>query len=612
MYLKNISMLLLAACALATSTNARPVSSLSPDIGQLNAEFELQESLDESDLVYAVQRTRDDRIFLTPDNGYLKCPVLHNGGEGVMQKLNDESDRQRGTRVFGRRGVNSGASHAFIHRWGGEEPVAQWGLWIERIGPVKLHINTGGATGAEFRVELDGDSASFKSAGGSDDEIHLAASVELNVSRPGFHVLSIAGDKNMSRDLARNVRLHWIELEGQAAENAAVARVRWRPAATHARFSSSRMDSSRKVRMWVIEQDGTPGEHGFYAPIVTPFGYYGSGWRADGTVGGGINFSLWSYGRHQDEPPIERLSQIIAIGDPSARFGGFGHEGTGVKIRGWSPLQGRNGQRQAFALRVEPGVPTEYHDTYYAYFYANDLQQWVLYGVGENFNGGRFRGRAGSPEEMSMRIGSFVEVLGGPNRRRTGPYERRMRYRGWVMDEEENWYPIDRMTYGNINRQTGLTHTHRGIDEDGWFFNQTGGWALRRPDPEAGRFVAHPAPSKMTDVSYMTAEDMDRLMSLPSEVSVVRAAARGGRLRVQYEVENAGPKAKVTAFWGAEDARAIKSRWHASEVLTENASEGISLAEIGIGEIEGEVYVRLLLENSEGRFFSKETARIEL
>ncbi len=453
MYLKNILRIVSTVSTLAIFAVAGPVSSLSPEIGQKNAEFEYQESIDDPGLVYTIQRTRDNRLFLTPNNAYFKTSGLHNGGQG----LRESSEDGVGFSAFGGRGVNSGASHAFIHRWGGEEPVAQWGLWIEKSGPVRLHVNTGGASGAEFRVELDGDSARFESAGDSDDEVYLAASLELNVSRPGFHVLSVACEKDV-----RDVRLHWIELEGKAIENSAVARVRWRPAAAHAYFSSSRMDSSSKVRMWVVEQDAVPGDHGFYAPITTPFGYYGSVWESDGKVGNGINFSLWSYGRGQDEPPIERLSQIITIGDPSGRFSGFTHEGTGVKIRGWAPLQGRNGQRQAYALRVEPGVPTENHDTYYAYFYANDLQRWVLYGVGENFNGGRaLRGRAPA-EEMSMFIGSFVEVVGGPNRRRSGPYERRRRYRGWVMDQEGNWYPIDRMTYGNVNRQKGSRTQNAG------------------------------------------------------------------------------------------------------------------------------------------------------
>ena len=79
----------------------------------------------------------------------------------------------------------------------------------------------------------------------------------------------------------------------------------------------------------------------------------------------GSIFSLWSYGRGQAEPPIEQLSHLLAIGNRDATFGGFGHEGTGVKIRDWDPLTGHKGQRQVLALRV---VPSETYDTYYSYF----------------------------------------------------------------------------------------------------------------------------------------------------------------------------------------------------------------------------------------------------
>jgi hypothetical protein len=85
--------------------------------------------------------------------------------------------------------------------------------------------------------------------------------------------------------------------------------------------------SSPKANSSLGDGDGCcPGDLGFYAPITTPFGYYGPTWLADGTVNAGFNFSLWSYGRGQEEPPIEQLSHLLAIGNRDATFGGFGHE----------------------------------------------------------------------------------------------------------------------------------------------------------------------------------------------------------------------------------------------------------------------------------------------
>ena len=148
----------------------------------------------------------------------------------------------------------------------------------------------------------------------------------------------------------------------------------------------------------------------------------------------GFNFSLWSYGRNQPEPPVEQLSHLIAIGNPNAKFGGFGHEGTGVKIRDWEPLKGRQGQRQTFALRVEPG---DIYDTYYSYFFATDEDRWRLFGAGKKFNKRK--------PIKSLWVGSFVEVPGPPHVQRTGLNERRMCYRGWMMDADNRLHPIDRM-----------------------------------------------------------------------------------------------------------------------------------------------------------------------
>ncbi len=132
---------------------------------------------------------------------------------------------------------------------------------------------------------------------------------------------------------------------------------------------------------------------------------------------------------------------MLAVGHPEASFGGFGHEGTGVKIRNWEPLAGRQGQRQVLARRAEPG---ETYDTYFSYFYAADERRWRLFGVGNKYNKRK--------QLKSLWVGSFVEVPGTPHVQRSGPYPRVMRYRGWVMENNGAWHQLDRMTNGNINR----------------------------------------------------------------------------------------------------------------------------------------------------------------
>jgi hypothetical protein len=346
-----------------------------------------------------------------------------------------------------------------------------------------------------------------------------------------------------------------------------------------------------------MEMDAVPGTLSFYCPITTPFGYYGPTWRADGTVNTSFNFSLWSYGRGQSEPPVEQLSHLLAVGNPEASFGGFGHEGTGVKIRNWEPLAGRQGQRQVLALRVEP---SEMYDTYYSYFYAADERRWRLFGIGNKYNRRR--------PLKSLWVGSFVEVPGPPHVQRSGPYPRVMRYRGWVMEDNGTWHQLDRMGNGNINRTTGLTHTDRGVTDDGWFYLQTGGWIF--PKPSAGEYIELPADQQQPTVEYLTPEHIAALKSVPSGVSTPTADRAGSQLRGSFRVRNLAQSPQVTLYWGTREGLTFADRWE-NAIRLEAPQEGENAFAIDNLPSDTTVYARLLLTNSEGQFWSPATLKVE-
>ena len=107
-------------------------------------------------------------------------------------------------------------------------------------------------------------------------------------------------------------------------------------------------------------------------------------------------------------------------------------------------------------------VPSEIYDTYYSYFYLAEKNEWRLFGVGNKYNKGK--------PLKSLWVGSFVEVPGPPHVQRTGLYPREMRYQGWVVQEDGQLLQLDTMSGGDVDKQTGLTYTHRGVTDDGWFF----------------------------------------------------------------------------------------------------------------------------------------------
>jgi hypothetical protein len=359
-------------------------------------------------------------------------------------------------------------------------------------------------------------------------------------------------------------------------------RKRWRPSAAHARFSSS--SDPDGVQLVIMEMDAKPGPLDFYAPITTPFGYYGPTWKADGLVSTGFNFSLWSYGRGAEEPPIERLSHLIAIGDPNAKFSGFGHEGTGVKIRGWEPLKGRQGQRQAFAIRMEPGDP---YTTYFTYFFASDENRWRLFGVGKTYNKRK-------PKD-TLGIGSFVEVPGTAAKQRTGPYERQMRYRGWVVDGKGKLHPFDRLSDGDIDKKTGMTQTDRGVNEDGWFYLQTGGWAFQKKD---GREEVVLPRENRKGVEYLKSADLTFLQSVPCAITGTDIVGK----KVSFNIRGLGENPEVKVYWGSEEGLTFADRWE-HQMDVKNPREGSNSITLPGNPL----FVRLFLKNHEGQFWSMDT-----
>jgi hypothetical protein len=240
------------------------------------------------------------------------------------------------------------------------------------------------------------------------------------------------------------------------------------------------------------------------------------------------------------------------------------------------------------------------YDTYYSYFYAADEGRWRLFGVGNKYNRRR--------PLKSLWVGSFVEVPGPPHVQRSGPYPRVMRYRGWVMEDNGTWYQIDRMTNGNINRTTGLTHSDRGVTDDGWFYLQTGGWIFRKP--RAGEYIELPGDQQQPTVEYLTPEHIAALKIVPSEVTTPTAERAGSQLRGCYRVRNPAQSPEVTLYWGTQEGLTFADRWDKSVPLGVPL-EGENKFVIDNIPEDKTVYVRLLLKNSEGQFWSRETLKVE-
>jgi len=523
-------------------------------------------------LMWKVQRSIDDTLYLTANESFFPSLGLKCIGQGQVP------DGEQ---------LNGGKSFAAVTGW---KPglSAEWGLHTEKTGQAQAKIWMTTKKPGRFVLSLGSRRHSFSIRPSATPT--LVATVELECANLGFSSLFLTCEA-----AATDTELNWIELSGPAISRAAVVRKRWRPAAAHTKFSSSR--ASQPVRLWVMEMDAVPGTLDFYSPITTPFGYYGPTWKADGRVNPSFNFSLWSYGRGKKEPPVEQLSHLLAIGNRDATFGGFGHEGTGVKIRGWEPLEGHLGQRQALALRVEPGTP---YDTYYSYFYLADEKRWQLFGAGNKFNGRK--------PLKSLWVGSFVEVPGPPHVQRTGAYPRTMRYRGWIMLADGTWHQLDQMENGNIDRQSGLTHTDRGITDDGWFYLQTGGWVFRKAGSAPQTRLANRSDRLPT---FLSEKDIRSLTSVDSEIRLIELQKRGSTLEGTYGVNNVSKHAEVTLYWGAREGLTFADRWEHSTALAPPVAGKNSFTVPLKDSNNSPIHARLFLKNDNGQFWSSETFRLK-
>lgn len=563
------------ACLIMLAMVTAVCAETTPSVGdgQLGVPLSWQACGDDPNNLCMVQKTRDGVLYLTPNESFFPMGGLVAAGQGQVPDLEN---------------LNSGKSFSWIEKWE-KGDVAEWVWFVPKADTGTLALwMTAEASGGKFALTMDNKSVSFSV--NSTKEPGMAFTCPFQVAEPGLHRLRLVCEK-----AAAGTRFHWMKLSGPSLDGAAVLRKRWRPSAAHTKFSSSQ--AKKPIRLWVMEMDAVPGDLGFYAPITTPFGYYGPTWQADGTVNAGFNFSLWSYGRGQKEPPIEQLSHLLAIGNRDATFGGFGHEGTGVKIRDWDPLSGHQGQRQVLALRV---VPSETYDTYYSYFYVADTNEWRLFGVGNKYNKNK--------PLKSLWVGSFVEVPGPPHVQRTGLYPREMRYRGWVVQEDGQLLQLDHMSGGDVNKQTGLTYTHRGVTDDGWFSLRTGGLSFHKPLSAGGVDLAKD--NHLKDLpAYLAPEHKESLLSVPSEVTVQSVEVTPGALKIECRIDHLGKAPELKVYWGAQDGLTFADRWGHSERIP-NLKEGKNTFTLKSVTSFTNARLRLFLKNDDGQFWSVNSTRV--
>lgn len=289
--------------------------------------------------MFYAQQTPNGKLTLTASNGFFDSGIRAGG----QSTLTDAA------------GVEFiGPDFEYLDQWNKPLTTLRWHLWIEHPG--KLHINShlvvdAVDSGSKLDYSLANARQSLTTRAESDAKRPQGKPLTFDIPQPGWQTLTLRLDSLAGKQVGK---LHRLELFGPAATDARVLRARWRPAACHAWFSSSTVAAPK---LWVMttriaESAKVPS----YSPVTTPFGYFGTSFKADGTSSGTANFSLWSFSTGKPKPQ-EQWSHMLAAGSSEAEFGSFGHEGSGVKLRGdWQPF-GNDTREVTLALRGEVSGP---------------------------------------------------------------------------------------------------------------------------------------------------------------------------------------------------------------------------------------------------------------
>lgn len=474
------------------------------------------------------QSAKNSKLILTASNGFFDSGTCRAAGESSLPKIGDaELIRPN----FG-----------YLGHWKKTGGTLRWHLWIPEPGILHLNLNMqvfARQAGSRITVSLDGKSqtvTTVPSSPGTPQPWNLT----FDVRKPGEHTLVLTADS--IRDAQSGVgELHRIDVFGPAIKNSQLLRARWRPAAVHGRYAASSLEQSRT---WVMTTRSAC-DFSSYSPITTPFGYYGTSFEADRRTKGSFNFSMWAAAKGRATPPLEQMPHLLAAGSPVAEFSGFGHEGSGVKLRGWIPLPDRP-KLVVQALRVESEGN---YDTYYGYFWDHQDERWKLYAVGRKWNGGN--------PKRHLSPGSFCEIPGPPQTQRSGDQVREVRRRGWHLSDDNTWHTMDIF---NCNS--------KGPANKVWYTSAEGEFAMGTGGMRYYPYEQPPAPASQSALPvFLTPESTRQLKRLPARVTNISARkVTRTSATIALDIARCGENSRVEVYYGQSDCLTFaKRKLHGTE-----------------------------------------------
>jgi len=213
-----------------------------------------------------------------------------------------------------------------------------------------------------------------------------------------------------------------------------------------------------------------------------------------------------------------------------------------------------------------------------------------LYGCGKKYNS--------SGAIKYLETGAFVEVAGGASKERSGHEIRETQYRGWQLDTDDNWHPI--------NTLTGSTAVNNLSFRD-WrivgnkFSMQMGGWGeVGTPAKTVTLSNPDPAPN------YLKGAYLEELYKMPAsfdDLETVNITANSADL--QLLVTDLGSNATAQLFWGTEEGLTKEEKWGNSKTI--GVTSGNQTVTLDGLNADTEYFYRIKISNDQGITWSFNT-----
>jgi hypothetical protein len=538
---------------------------------------------------YLGQPAKNEKLVLTASNGFFTKGVCRAAGESDLPKIGDEDLIQ--------------PNFAYLENWSDTDGTIRWHVHVADAGAVRLQtfLEVGrAASGSQVEIKF-GELTQVVTTGVSDGKTPQDWDVVFEIAEPGeyeisFRAVQIANEKDGVG------KLHRAEVFGPAVADSSLLRARWRPAAVHGGYDSSKVNEGRLLV--TTTRSTVPISN--YSPITTPFGYYGTSFTGEKKSNGEFNFSMW--GKDGAASDLKQMPHLLGVGSPEGEFSGFGHEGSGVKPRGWTPMPDQPGLCVQ-ALRVDPG---ELYDTYCGYYFDHPTEAWKFYGAGKKWHDGK--------PNPHLKVGSFCEVPGPPQVERTGDIYREVRRRGWYRDGDE-WVVMDQYLPSGNGSKGDLPVNKR------WFLTDEGEYAMGCGGIRYYTASDPPAPSGNDELPYFLAsESVANLFTLPIEFgSIDTTELAGNSAIIDVNIANGANLKGGTVYYGTKDALTFAPRdLHGTEKNSElsqsvnesswQSSSKFETAKVGANRVvltglepDTTYFYRVLIDNDVSRIWNNET-----